>query len=235
MVVLKQISSTISLKIISLKTGISYIEVSSVSIINYSNLTLNVWGPSYLGLISQYHSCWCPGFLRRQDINNHNIDYVKLASPGLKRGRISTTSDISMSRHDIKCKCIFMFPLKNLAHEELRYYDHSKILNVRWWYCCLDMCKISLLLPYYSHGWVTVTTNRSYHQPRWRRPKTVRPNNRGYQENLTVRCAHMTLTCRCHITLCISAMTMCFSSAGSENLHLEIFRKLVVTDRPCWS
>ena len=85
------------------------------------------------------------------------------------------------------------------------------------------------------HGWVTVTTNRSYHQPRWRRPKTVRPNNRGYQENLTVRCAHMTLTCRCHITLCISAMTMCFSSAGSENLHLEIFRKLVVTVRPCWS
>ena len=85
------------------------------------------------------------------------------------------------------------------------------------------------------HGWVTVTTNRSYHQPRWRRPKTVRPNNRGYQENLTVRCAHMTLTCRCHITLCISAMTMCFNSAGSENLHLEIFRKLVVTVRPCWS
>ena len=86
-----------------------------------------------------------------------------------------------------------------------------------------------------GHGWVTVTTNRSYHQPRWRRPKTVRPNNRGYQENLTVRCAHMTLTCRCHITLRISAMTMCFSSAGSENLHLEIFRKLVVTVRPCWS
>ena len=90
-----------------------------------------------------------------------------------------------------------------------------------------------LLVP--SHGWVTVTTNPSYHQPRWRRPKMASPNNRGYQENLTVRCAHMTLTCRCHITLCISAMTMCFSSAGSENLHLEIFRKLVVTVRPCWS
>ena len=37
----------------------------------------------------------------------------------------------------------------------------------------------SLWLRY--HGWVTVTTNRSYHQPRWRRPKTVRPNYRGYQ------------------------------------------------------
>ena len=94
---------------------------------------------------------------------------------------------------------------------------------------------MNLAIRDHTHGWVTVTTNRSYHQPRWRRPKTVRPNNRGYQENLTVRCAHMTLTCRCHITLCISAMTMCFSSAGSENLHLEIFRKLVVTVRPCWS
>ena len=34
----------------------------------------------------------------------------------------------------------------------------------------------------YTHGWVTVTTNRSYHQPRWRRPKTASPNNRGYHQ-----------------------------------------------------
>ena len=73
----------------------------------------------------------------------------------------------------------------------------------------LKTCRWNLRVPH-IHGWVTVTTNRSYHQPRWRRPKTVRPNNRGYQENLTMRCAHMTLTCRCHITLCISAMTMCY-------------------------
>ena len=32
------------------------------------------------------------------------------------------------------------------------------------------------------HGWVTVTTNRSYHQPTWRRPKTASPNNRGYHQ-----------------------------------------------------
>ena len=94
---------------------------------------------------------------------------------------------------------------------------------------------------WYTHGQTEIpyprvsNSYRSYHQPRWRRPKTVRPNNRGYQENLTVCCVHMTLTNRCHITLCFSAMTMCFSSAGDENLHIEIFRKLVVTVRPCWS
>ena len=26
---------------------------------------------------SQYHGCWCPGSLRRQDINAHDIDYVE--------------------------------------------------------------------------------------------------------------------------------------------------------------
>ena len=26
---------------------------------------------------SQYHGSWCPGFLRRQDISTHNIDYVE--------------------------------------------------------------------------------------------------------------------------------------------------------------
>ena len=39
-----------------------------------SFLTLNVRGPSYLGLTGQYHGCWCPGSLRRQDISSHDID-----------------------------------------------------------------------------------------------------------------------------------------------------------------
>ena len=25
----------------------------------------------------QYHGCWCPGSLRRQDISNYDIDLVK--------------------------------------------------------------------------------------------------------------------------------------------------------------
>ena len=44
---------------------------------------------------------------------------------------------------------------------------------------CLHLWDSSIII---SHGWVTVTTNRSYHQPRWRRPKTASPNNRGYHQ-----------------------------------------------------
>ena len=27
--------------------------------------------------LGQYHGCWCPGSLRRQDISSHDIDYVE--------------------------------------------------------------------------------------------------------------------------------------------------------------
>ena len=27
--------------------------------------------------LDQYHGCWCPGSFRRQDISNHDIDYVE--------------------------------------------------------------------------------------------------------------------------------------------------------------
>ena len=75
----------------------------------------------YLG---QYHGCWCPGSLRRQDISNHDIDWVKLVSPGLIRGRISIIYGMSVWRNDIKCKYMFMFPLKNLARKVLtKFYD----------------------------------------------------------------------------------------------------------------
>ena len=47
-----------------------------------------------------------------QDISSHDIDQV---SPCLTWGRISTTCVISVWRIDIKCKCMFMFPLENLA------------------------------------------------------------------------------------------------------------------------
>ena len=45
--------------------------------------------------------------------------YVALDSP-LIRGRISTTCVVSMWRNDTKCKYMFMFPLKNLAHKGFR-------------------------------------------------------------------------------------------------------------------
>ena len=54
--------------------------------------------------------------------HHHDIDYVKQVSPGLLRGRISTIYGISVWRNDIKCKYMFMFPLKNLARKELIKY-----------------------------------------------------------------------------------------------------------------
>ena len=79
-------------------------------------LTLNVRGLSYLGLTRSISS------LRRQDISSHDIDYVEYVSPGLTRGRILSTCVISMWGNDMKCKYMFMFPLKNLACKGLRMH-----------------------------------------------------------------------------------------------------------------
>ena len=73
-------------------------------------LTLNVRGPSYLGLTRS---------LRRQDISSHDIDYIEYVGPSLTWGSILSTCVKSMWRNDIKCKCMFMFPQKNLAHKGL--------------------------------------------------------------------------------------------------------------------
>ena len=63
---------------------------------------------------------WRPGSLRRQDISGHVIDYVEYVVYCLIYcGRISTTCVVWMWRNDIKCKYMFMFPLKNLARKGL--------------------------------------------------------------------------------------------------------------------
>ena len=55
------------------------------------------------------------------DISSHDINYVEYVGPGLTWGRILNASVISMWSNDIKCKFMFMFPLKNLALKELRF------------------------------------------------------------------------------------------------------------------
>ena len=86
--------------------------------------TLNVRGPSYLGLTrSISYSCWCPGSLRRQDISSNDIDYVEYEGPGVTWGRILSTCVISMWSNDKKCKYMFMCPLQNLACKELTSAD----------------------------------------------------------------------------------------------------------------
>ena len=59
------------------------------------------------------------GSLRRQDISSHDIDYVEYVSSGLTWGRILNTYAISLWSNDIKCKCMFMFPLKNVGRKGL--------------------------------------------------------------------------------------------------------------------
>ena len=69
--------------------------------------------------LTQYHGCWCPGSLRRQDISSNDIDFVEYVGPGLIWGRILSTCVISMWSNGMKCKYMFMFPLQNLAIKEL--------------------------------------------------------------------------------------------------------------------
>ena len=53
-------------------------------------------------------------------MSSHDIDYVVYVGPGLTRGRILSSRVISMWSNDIKCKYMFMIPLKNLARKWLR-------------------------------------------------------------------------------------------------------------------
>ena len=78
-----------------------------------------------------------------QDINNHDIDYVELVSPGLIRGMISIIFGMSMGKNDIKCEYMFIFPLKNLARKELK--DACHFLSDSSW--MQNPIAISLYLP----------------------------------------------------------------------------------------
>ena len=62
--------------------------------------TINVRGPSYLGLTRSVS-------LRRQDISSHDIDYIEYVGRYLIWGRILSTCVISMWRNDIKYKYMY--------------------------------------------------------------------------------------------------------------------------------
>ena len=63
----------------------------------------------YSGEVGQCHGCWCPGDLRRQVINNHDIDHVGWMGLWLPRWKIWTTCVITVVRDCRKYKyfCIF--------------------------------------------------------------------------------------------------------------------------------
>ena len=97
--------------------------------------------------LGQYHGCWCPGFLRRQDISSHDIDYVEYVGPGLTWGRILRTCVILMWSNDIKCKYVFMFTLKSLARKELMFLCQS---------CMYCRTRFILKIQMYHDPWTSV-------------------------------------------------------------------------------
>ena len=65
--------------------------------------------------LGQYHSCWCPGSLRRQDTSSYDIDYVEWVGLCLVWVWILTTCVRSMWRNDIKCKYMFYVPSEKFS------------------------------------------------------------------------------------------------------------------------
>ena len=95
-------------------------------------VTLNVQGPSYLGLTRSISWLLMPWLFTSLGHQQPWYDYVEYVYPGLTWERISCTCVISMWRNDIKCKYMFMFTLKNLARKELRvnHYNDELIFKM---------------------------------------------------------------------------------------------------------
>ena len=75
------------------------------------------------------------------EISSHDIDCVEYVCRGLTWGSIFSTCVISLWGNNIKCKYMFMFPLKNLARKEstARWSNPSM--------CSLYICYNGLLFP----------------------------------------------------------------------------------------
>ena len=81
----------------------------------------------YLG---QYHGCWCPDSLRRQDISKHDIDYIEYVGPSLTWRSVLSSCGKSIWRNDIKYKQMFMFHQTNLARKGLKhFFSNDKIFD----------------------------------------------------------------------------------------------------------
>ena len=82
---------------------------------HYNGLTLNVRGPSYLGLTRSISWLLMPWLLTSP---GHQQPWHYWLCRICKSWFLSTCV-ISMCSNDIKCKYMFMFPLKNLARKGL--------------------------------------------------------------------------------------------------------------------
>ena len=111
--------STTSIKVTGVKVGITCMNCVYLIFLCLSCLTLNVRGQSYLGwswsiswlLIPWLHTS--PG---------HQQHWYWLCRICRSWSCILSTHVTSMWSNDIKCKYMFIFPLKHLAHKQLSWF-----------------------------------------------------------------------------------------------------------------
>ena len=116
----------------------------------------------YLGL---YYGCWCSGSLCRQDITSHDIGYIEYVGPGLTSGRILSTCIIPMWSNDIKCKYMFMYPLKNLARKGL---SNNYLWNNHSLPSCVGDSDVTWVYGISNHRQLTVCPTACSGQQPWK-------------------------------------------------------------------
>ena len=138
--------------------------------------------------LGQYHGCWCPGSLRRQDISSHNIDYVEYVSPGLTWERILSTCVISMWSNDIKCKYMFYVPSENLAHKGLSLTQRQIAVSPGWGNV-INSCRVTTgsfsWMKMHTHIFNILWKNSAHLEPKKKYNQQLKP----YQ---TKSCGHKT-------------------------------------------
>ena len=144
---------------------------------------------SLLGVTGSISLLLMTWLLTSPDISSHDIAYVEYVGPGRTWGRILGTCFISMWRNDIKCKCMFMFPLQNLARKELIYFimtDWQHVKGVLFSWLSNTVC--------YSHTVLRRVRRGSVNHPRLTKLaelKTNDPNPRQPNNgNCSIRCTH---------------------------------------------
>ena len=156
-------------------------------------LTLNMRVISvYLG---QYHGCWCPGSLRRQDISSHDIDYIEYVGPSLTWRSVLSTCVKSMWRNDIKCKYMFMFPQKKLARKGL-----ISSPEVSCWVSVLSILRVECLdTGQHCNMQISYTLSHEYWLVRNRYSRLLFTNEDRLCANLPVqeKSTNMTWQCQC--------------------------------------
>ena len=92
-------------------------------------IALWYWNRNVQGEWRQRHDHWCPGSLRRQDINNQVIGYAK-QNTGADLNYIR----ISLLRNDKAWKYTSVFPKKICSPDKSKSRQYASLRNERHWH-----------------------------------------------------------------------------------------------------